>query len=108
MLTAYAAPAEAATSAAASGGIGMIIYFAAMIALFYFMLIRPQRKRQKAMQNMLDAMQVNDKVVTTGGIIGKVVSIKEDSVVIETGQGPEKSKIKFEKTSVAKVLTVHE
>ena len=74
----------------------------------YFLLIRPQKKRQKAMQNMLDAMQVGDKVVTAGGIIGKVVSIKEDNVIIETGQLPDKAKIKFEKSAISKVLTIHE
>ena len=106
MLTAYATEGQAAAGAA--GGMGMIIYLVVMVAIFYFLLIRPQKKRQKAMQNMLDAMQVNDKVVTAGGIMGKVVSIKEDSVVIETGVGQEKSKIKFEKSAISKVLTIHE
>jgi len=108
MLTAYATGNAAATGGAAAGGMGMIIYLVAMVAIFYFLLIRPQKKRQKAMQNMLDAMQVGDKVVTAGGIIGKVVSIKEDNVVIETGQGPDKTKIKFEKSAISKVLTIHE
>lgn len=108
MLTAYATGNAAATGGAAAGGMGMIIYLVAMVAIFYFLLIRPQKKRQKAMQNMLDAMQVGDKVVTAGGIIGKVVSIKEDNVVIETGQGPDKAKIKFEKSAISKVLTIHE
>lgn len=86
----------------------MILYLVVMIAIFYFLLIRPQKKRQRTLQNMLDALQVGDKVVTAGGIIGKVVSIKEDNVVLETGQGPEKSKIKFEKVAISKVLTIHE
>lgn len=108
MLTAYATEGQVGAAGAAGGGIGMIIYLVVMVAIFYFLLIRPQRKRQKAMQNMLDAMQVNDKVVTAGGIIGKVVSIKEDTVVIETGVGQEKAKIKFEKSAISKVLTIHE
>lgn len=105
MLTAYATG-SAAPQAAAGSGIGMIIYLVVMVAIFYFLLIRPQKKRQKAMQNMLDALQVGDKVVTAGGIMGKVYSIKEDSVVIETGA--DKTKIKFEKTSISRVLTIHE
>ena len=104
-MTAYAAPAASQPTASGSG-IGMIIYLVVMVAIFYFLLIRPQKKRQRAMQNMLDALQVGDKVVTAGGIIGKVYSIKEDSVVIETGQ--DKTKIKFEKSSISKVLTIHE
>ena len=106
MLTAYATGSAAAPQGAAGGGIGMIIYLVVMVAIFYFLLIRPQKKCQKAMQNMLDALQVGDKVVTAGGIMGKVYSIKEDSVVIETSA--DKTKIKFEKNSISRVLTIHE
>ena len=106
MLTAYATGSAAAPQGAAGGGIGMIIYLVVMVAIFYFLLIRPQKKRQKAMQNMLDALQVGDKVVTAGGIMGKVYSIKEDSVVIETSA--DKTKINFEKNSISRVLTIHE
>lgn len=105
-MTAYATSTATAAQGAAGSGIGMIIYLAVMVAIFYFLLIRPQKKRQKAMQNMLDALQVGDKVVTAGGIMGKVYSIKEDSVVIETSQ--DKTKIKFEKSSISRVLTIHE
>lgn len=97
---------NAAGSSASGGGAFTLIYLAAMIAIFYFLLIRPQKKRQKEAANMLDALQVNDEVVTAGGVMGKIVSIKEDSVVIETGA--DKTKIKFEKTSISRVLTVHE
>lgn len=105
-MTAYATGSSAASASAAGGGIGMIIYLVVMVAIFYFLLIRPQKKRQRTMQNMLDALQVGDKVVTAGGIMGKVFSIKEDSVVIETSS--DKTKIKFEKSSISKVLTIHE
>lgn len=87
---------------------GTILYFVMIIAVFYFLLIRPQKKQQRQMQNMLDAMQLNDKVVTIGGIIGKVIKIKEDEVLIETGTGNEKSQIKFQKSAISKVLTIHE
>lgn len=86
----------------------LIFQFVIIIAVFYFLLIRPQKKQQQKIQNMLDAMQVNDKVVTIGGIIGKVIKIKEDEVLIETGTGNEKSQIKFQKSAISKVLTIHE
>lgn len=97
---------EAQTQQAAGGGLFTIIYLALMVAIFYFWLIRPQKKRQKQMMQMLDSMQINDEVVTAGGIIGKVVTIKEDSVTIETGA--DRTKIKLEKNSISRVLTIHE
>lgn len=86
----------------------LIIQFVIIIAIFYFLLIRPQKKQQQKIQSMLDSLQINDKVVTVGGIIGKVVKIKEDEVLIETGSGTEKSQIKFQKSAIGKVLTIHE
>lgn len=91
---------------AAGGGLFTIIYLAVMVAIFYFLLIRPQKKRQRQMADMLDNLQVNDEIVTAGGIMGKVASIKEDSVTIETGA--DRVKIKLEKNSISRVLTVHE
>ena len=58
------------------------------------------------MMQMLDSLQVNDEVVTAGGIMGKVVTIKEDSVTIESGA--DRTKINLEKSSISRVLTVHE
>lgn len=74
-----------------------------MIAVFYFLLIRPQRKRDKEKRAMLDALKVGDKVVTIGGICGKVSKIKDNYVFIETGNiGTEdqKSVIKLERSSI--------
>ena len=107
MITAFAA----ANGTEVSGGsalISMIISFLPFILIFYFLIIRPQKKQQQKQRNMLDALQLNDKVVTIGGIIGKVVRIKEDEVIIETGAGNEKSQIKFQKSSISSVLTIHE
>lgn len=113
MLTAYAEKAAgqaaaqgAAQGAPAGGGLFTIIYLAVMVAIFYFLLIRPQKKRQRQMADMIDNLQVNDEIVTTGGIMGRVASIKEDSVTIETGA--DRVKIKLEKNSISRVLTVHE
>lgn len=105
MITVYA-QGEQAAQGAAGGGLFTIIYFALMIGIFYFLLIRPQKKQRRALANMIDSLQVNDEVVTAGGVIGKVVTIKEDSVTIETSA--DRTKITFEKNSISKVLTIHE
>lgn len=105
MLTAFAQGTQEAPQAM-GGGTFTIIYLIAMVAIFYFLLIRPQKKRQRETANMLDNLQVNDEVVTAGGIKGNIVSIKEDSVIIETGA--DRTKITFEKSAISRVLTIHE
>ena len=97
MLTAFAQGAQEAPQTM-GGGTFTIIYLIAMVAIFYFLLIRPQKKRQRETANMLDNLQVNDEVVTAGGIKGNIVSIKEDSVIIETGA--DRTKITFEKSAI--------
>ena len=70
------------------------------------MLIRPQRKRDKETKAMLDALKVGDKVVTVGGICGKVSKIKDSFVFVETGNigtQEEKSLIKFERSAIKSV-----
>ena len=90
-------------------GLGILVFeLVIFVAIFYFILIRPQQKQKKAIQNMLDGLQMGDKIVTIGGIIGKIVKIKEDEVVIETGAGTDKSTIKFQKNAISRVLTIHE
>lgn len=90
------------------GQYGMIIYFVLIIAVFYFMLIRPQKKQQKAMKAMLDALAVGDKVVTIGGIHGKIVKMKDDTIVLESGSGNEKSTLTISRNSIANCLTIKE
>ena len=63
----------------------MIIMLIAMVAIFYFMLIRPENKRKKEAEELRSSVKVGDQVTTIGGIVGKVVSVKEDKFVIETG-----------------------
>ncbi len=77
-----------------------------IIVLLYFMMIRPQRKREKETKAMINAMKVGDKVVTIGGICGKVAKIKDEFVFIETGNigtQDEKSIIKMERDAVKAV-----
>ena len=73
---------------AAAGGAGMsstIIMLVVMIAVFYFLLIRPENKRKKEAEQMRSSVKVGDEITTIGGIVGKVVNVKEDKFVIETG-----------------------
>ena len=102
--------AQASSSTTGAGGalgiLTMIIPLALMILLFWFLIIRPEKKRSEEMQNMLDSLQVADEVVTNGGIIGLVVSVNKDTVLIETGS--DRTKIRILKSAIAKNNTEHE
>lgn len=86
--------------------ISTILPMALLFLVFYFVLIRPQRKRDKETQRMRNSIQVGDEVVTAGGIVGLVVSIKEDTVVIETGG--DRSKIRIKRWAIQQNETVHD
>ncbi|MBQ7124214.1 MAG: preprotein translocase subunit YajC [Oscillospiraceae bacterium] len=77
-----------------------------VIVVFYFMLIRPQQKKDKEDRAMRENLDIGDEIVTAGGIIGLVVSIKEDTVVIETGS--DRSKVRIAKWAVAQNLSAKE
>ena len=101
----------AASEAAPTGNtfgvlIQLVLPLVAMGAIFYFLIIRPEKKRNKEMQNMLNNIQVADEVVTSGGIIGRVLSVKEDTVLIETGS--DRTKIRVLKSAIARNNTQHE
>lgn len=77
---------EAATDAtAAGGGMYTIIMLVVMVGIMYFLMIRPESKRKKEAEAMRNSLKVGDEIVTIGGITGKVVQVKEDKFVIETG-----------------------
>lgn len=78
-----------------------IIMLVAMVVLFYFIGIRPQKKQEKETTAMRNALQVGDEITTIGGIIGKIVSIKEETCVIETGH--DRTKLRILKTAVSRV-----
>ncbi len=102
MLTNYLF-AEAATNGAgaAGGGISTIIMLVAFVAIFYFMIYRPQKKQEKETAKMRDSLQIGDEISTNGGILGRVVKIKDDIVTIETGS--DKNKLKIFKWAVRAV-----
>lgn len=72
----------------AAGGefISMIIMVVVMIAIMYFLMIRPQRKKDKAIKNMLAALKPGDRICTIGGLYGTISSLKDDTVTITLGQ----------------------
>ena len=86
--------------------VSTILPMALLFLVFYFVLIRPQRKRDKETQRMRNSIQVGDEVITAGGIVGLVVSIKEDTVVIETGG--DRSKIRIKRWAIQQNETVHD
>ncbi|MBQ6877745.1 MAG: preprotein translocase subunit YajC [Oscillospiraceae bacterium] len=86
-----------------------IISFAPIVIVlivFYFLLIRPQQKKDKEDRAMRENLEIGDEIVTIGGIVGLVVSIKEDTVVIETGS--DRSKIRILKSAVAQNISAKE
>ena len=78
-----------------------VIMFVAIIAIFYFLIIRPQKKRDKETKAMLDAMKKGDKIITIGGIHGTVVAVKEQTVVIKVDDN---TRIEFTKSAVSTVV----
>lgn len=68
------------------GGLGTTIFMlVAMVLVFYFLLIRPENKRKKEAEQLRSSIKVGDQVTTIGGIVGKVVSVKDEKFVLETG-----------------------
>lgn len=76
-----------------SSSIQMIVLMVVLFALMYFMMIRPQKKRQKEEQEMRNALEIGDEIVTIGGIVGRVVTIRENDLIIETGADRNKMRI---------------
>ena len=84
-MNSFAVLALAAPREGASGGMVFLIQMVAIFAIFYFLLIRPQRQAQKRHQEMLGQLKKGDDIVTDGGIIGTVVHIADDHITVKTG-----------------------
>lgn len=80
--------------------------FIVMIAVFYFLIILPENKRKKKYSSMLGSINVNDEILTRGGIIGKVINIKDDYLIVESG--PDRARFKITKNGIADVLNTKE
>lgn len=76
----------------------LIVYIAIIAAAMYFFMIRPNKKKQQKEEQMRNSIEVGNEILTIGGIFGKVVAVKEDSFIIESG--PDRSKIRIAKWSI--------
>ena len=94
---------ESGTNAAA-GGLGGLMSFIPLILIvvvMYFLMIRPQKKQEQEAQKMRDNLAVGDEITTIGGIIGEIVSIKDETITIETSKAG--TKIRFLKSAIRSV-----
>ena len=85
---------------------GSLLMIVVMIAVMYFLMIRPQQKKQKEEQKMRNNLRVGDEITTIGGIKGRVVSIKDETITIESGA--DRTKVQFEKWALQTVHTKHD
>ena len=95
-----------AGTAAGPDMMSTIVMLVAMLGIFYFMLIRPENKRKKEAEQMRSSLKTGDKITTIGGIMGTVVSIKDDKFVIETGA--DQVRIEFAKWALSTNETASE
>lgn len=97
-----------ATTATPQGGSSwsLILMLVAMFAIMYFVMIRPQKKRQKEEEEMRNAIDVGDEITTIGGICGRVVTVKENNLIIETGA--DRNKLQITKWAIQANNTANE
>ena len=88
-------------AAPAGGGYELFIMVGIFFAIMYFMIIRPQQKRAKEHQNLIGSLSKGDEVETTGGMLGKIAKVGDNSLQIEVSEGVT---IKLQKNSISKVL----
>ena len=95
----------AATSSGSGSFLGLLVPLLLMGGVFYFLLIRPQRRRQQAQRNLLDSVSVGDEVMTIGGIYGTVREIDDESVVLEVADNVD---VRFVRSAIARRLVYDE
>ncbi len=83
------------------GGSSMLILLAVMLVALYFFMIRPQRKKEKQATELRNSIEIGDEVTTIGGIVGRVVNVKEDTFVLETAG--ERSRMRFKRWAIQEV-----
>lgn len=99
----------AGTAAGGNTWLSMLLQlspFLLIIVLMYFIMIRPQKKKQQEEQKMRNGVRVGDELTTIGGICGRVVNVKDDTLIIETGA--DRNKMTIKKWAIQTVDTVHE
>jgi len=100
-LTVLAQTPAAATPAPVGGGIGAFVPFILIFVIMYFVLLRPQMRRQKDQQRLVGALKTGDRVVTSAGIHGLISNVKETTVIVKVADNV---KIEMEKSAVTNVL----
>ncbi len=89
-----------------SSTIILVVYIVIIVAAMYFFMIRPNKKKQKQEEEMRNSVEVGNEILTIGGIFGKVVAVKEDSFIVESG--PERSKIRIAKWAIQQNFSAKE
>lgn len=84
-----------------SGITSTLVMFGLIFLIFYFMIVRPQQKRQKDRQKMLDAIKKGDKIITAGGMHGTVIGVEDKTVLVQIA---ENVKVKVDRSSVASIV----
>ena len=99
-------PSSADTTQSGGNIILIIVYFAIIVAALYFLMIRPNKKKQKEEKKMRESLMIGDEILTIGGIYGRVISLKEDTIVIESKS--DHSKLTVARWALQQNLTVHD
>ena len=97
---------QAADGAAKPNPIAQFLPFVLMFVILYFLIIRPQRKRQKEQKLLIDNLKINDEVITNAGMMGKIVNIKKDkNTIVLRVDDTTGTKIEFQRSSIAGVVS---
>ena len=95
---------DATTQAATNSGLSQylsLLIFPVLLVIMYFFMIRPQKKQEKEAAAMRDSLSVGDEVTTIGGIIGRVINVKDDTFVLETTR--DRTRIRFERSAIKRI-----
>ena len=94
-------PPSGAGDSTGMGGLSTIIMFGSIIVIFYFMIYRPQKKRQKEREDVISKMEKGDKVITSSGIHGTISQLEETTILVQVSDN---TKLRFEKAAVTQVV----
>ena len=106
--------AAAGTTAGTEGAVGvgsllvMLLPYALIILALYFIMIRPQSKKRKKEEAMRKGAQIGDEITTIGGIVGRIVSIKEENETLVIETGTDRSKVRIKRWAIGRVDTIHD
>jgi preprotein translocase subunit YajC len=102
MLHVFLAQAQSPAPTGPGGGIGFFVPFIFIFIIMYFVMFRPQKKRQEQQQKLISALKTGDRVVTNGGIHGLISNVKETTVIVKVADNV---KIEMEKSAITTVLS---